>query len=95
MSESLKMTDEVIALLNIVTPMDVEALGTFGSALQAVVDAEIAKVLRDLARAVRKAADRAESEDGGKLQRWDSYVEVEDMLDLLAKTYDPANGGER
>ena len=88
MSEPLRLTDEVIALINIVTPLTTDRLEEFGSALQAVADTEIAKALREVARAVRKAADRAESEDGGKLQRWDAYVEVEDMLDLLAKTYD-------
>ena len=50
MSEPIRLTDEVVALLNVVMPMGVDRLEEFGSALQAVVNAEVAKALVSAAR---------------------------------------------
>lgn len=39
-----------------------------------------AEVLREAAAACRRMADQAEIDAGGKLERWDAFVEAEDWL---------------
>lgn len=52
-----------------------------------------AKTLRDAGAACRRMADQAEVDAGGKLDRWDAFMEAEDWMTMRADRIEGADTG--
>ena len=65
------------------------------SALAAAEARGAERALREAAEAVRRMADQAEVDAGGKLERWDAFAEAEDLLlDRAAQVASSRVGGD-